>query len=35
MYTYNLFFGVFVGAEQVNSLHVTEVDIVTKEKYKQ
>lgn len=30
--TYNLFFSVFVGAKEVDSLHVSKVDIMAQKK---
>lgn len=33
--TNNLLFGVFVRCEQVNGLHMTEINIMTQQKYEQ
>ena len=33
--TYNLFLCVFVGAEQINGLHVTEVNVVAQQENEQ
>jgi len=33
--TYDLFLGVLVGAEQVDGLHVTKVNVVAEQEYKQ